>query len=224
MKILKRVSVSVVSIIALFAALNFPLNTRQGIGGVVATKKIPLYAKACGYLFRDYQYRELSGKITEGAKSDIEKVMAIYMWTVENIKRPPKDFPVIDDHIWDIIVRRYGGNDQIADVFTTLVSYAGYEAFWEKLNTGGSGKALILSFVRIGKEWRVFDLYYNKYFLNDEDLSQPTPWGPAYKGYLDSIDKTKLLSRIRRPDKQKLIPRLIYEFEELPAKLIGKKK
>ena len=118
--------------------------------------------------------------------------MAIYNWTVANIKRPPKDFPIVDDHIWDIIVRRYGGNDQIADVFTTLVSYAGYEAFWEKLKPAGAERALVLSFVRIGKEWKAFDLYYNRYFLRDEDLGQPTPWGTAYNDYMRSIDKAKL--------------------------------
>src|SRR3990167_3576586 len=149
MKIIRRLLLSMLAIGALFVFLNFPLNTRQGIDGVVMARKIPLYAKFCGYFYRDYQYRELSRGITGSLTGDPEKVMAIYNWTVDNIRKKPAGFPTVDDHIWDIVVRGYGGNDQMADVFTTLASYAGYEAFWEKLSPHPGSKPLILSFVKI---------------------------------------------------------------------------
>src|SRR3989338_4091547 len=103
MKMRKKISLYIVSLVALSLVLNFPLKTRQGVNGVVETKKIALYAKACGYLYRDYQYKSLSGDIVKGVKGDVERVMAIYNWTVNNIKKSPKGFQIVDDHIWDII-------------------------------------------------------------------------------------------------------------------------
>lgn len=213
MKLIRKISLLVLSAAMLFAILRIPLKTRQGIDGVVATKKIPLYAKVCGYLYRDYQYKDLSSYIVKGIRGDDDKVMAIYIWTTDNIKKPPKAFKIVDDHIWDIIVRGYGSDDQMADVFATLVSYVGYEAFWEKLNARGASHSLILSFVKIGGKWFVFDVYNRRPFMTNDDLSLPAPDGTAYNEYMMSMDKTKFDRRVRRPDKQKLLPRLAYELK-----------
>ena len=212
-RIFKKVLLCAALITAFALFLNAPATTRQGIEGTVFVRTIPLYVKLCGFLYRNYQYGELSGQIVGGIKGDKDKIRALYRWAAENIKRPPKGFPLVDDHIWDIIVRRYGTPDQIADVFTTLASYAGYEAFWEKLETDDAPEELVLSFVKIGDNWHIFDLYDRKSFISAETMALPTPYGPSYGEYLRTMDRTKFAARIRRPGKQKIATRVIYEFK-----------
>jgi len=211
--IAKRLTAYIVVFVIAILILNFPVTTRQGINGELFIRKIPLYAKMGGFLYRDYQYKDLSRRITEGVKNDVDKVKTIYEWTITNIKNVPEDFPVVDDHIWDIIVRGYGTADQAADVFTTLASYVGYEAFWEKLYVSGTDQPLVLSFAKIGNKWHIFDVYNQKAFMSTESLALPTPSGPAYVEYLRTMDKAKFKSCLRRPDRQKILSRIAHEFK-----------
>lgn len=212
MKMQKRLIIYIALLTGVVLFLNIPVITKQGMGGSVYTKRIPFYVKLCAFLYRDYQYNDLSREITLGIKNDMDRVIAIYNWVTENIRRVPKDFPVIDDHIWNIIVRRYGCGDQQADVFTILVSYAGYEAFWDKLKIDGIDQQLVLSFVKIDNKWYMFDVYSNKSFVKPEDS---TPYGPTYGEFLKTMDETHFRAYIKRPDKQKILPRLVYEFKKI---------
>jgi hypothetical protein len=220
---MKALKISTKYILILTIAIlifNIPVTTRQGIDGELFVRKIPLYAKTCGFLYRDYQYKALSRQITSDIENDTDKVRAIYDWTIANIRKVPEGFPGVDDHIWDIIVRRYGCSDQLADVFTTLTSYAGYEAFWKKLRLAGIGGGLVLSFVKIDNKWRIFDVYHKKSFMKKEELSLPTPCGPTYTEYLKTMDKSKFNSCIRRSDEQKIFPRIIYEFQKITKRIL----
>ena len=71
--------------------------------------------------------------------------MEIFIWTCENIRKQPDGLPVIDDHVWHIIIRGYGEPDQSSDVFTTLCNYAGIRAFYALASYAGS-KNLTTSF------------------------------------------------------------------------------
>ncbi|MCQ9207529.1 MAG: transglutaminase-like domain-containing protein [Omnitrophica bacterium] len=183
--------------------------------GAVSTRFIPLYVKLCGFFYRNYHYRDLSRRITGATEGDFDKVTVIYAWTVKHIREHPAGFTVVDDHIWDIVVRGYGLNDQMADVFVTLASYAGYEAFWRKLRVGVSAKVIILSFVRIGNKWYVFDIRGRKSFLQGDALNARSSYGPTYGEYIETMDGSEFASRIRRPDKQKIFPRLVYEIRKV---------
>lgn len=214
MKAFKKTITSISVLLAVIFVFNIPATTRQGINGVLFVRKIPLYVKICGFLYRDYQYKALARLITSSVTDDMERVKIIYQWTVDNIKKTPGDLPVIDDHIWDIIVRRYGSGDQVADVFTTLASYAGYDAFWDSLRVDNVPGALVLSFVKVGKDWYIFDVYDKKSFIGKEKILLPTSCGPTYAEYLKTMDRSKFDVHIRRPDKQKILLRLKYEFEK----------
>lgn len=191
---------------------NIPTTTKQSINFAVTAKRIPFYVKLCGFLYRDYQYKELSRSITEGAEGDMDKIMAVYAWTIKNIKRQPEDFAIVDDHIWYIIVRGYGLAEQMADVFTILASYAGYDAF---RFANGVSRNLVLSFVKIDDTWYMFDIYNKKFFASEEDLKIPTPHGLTYGEHLKKIDKKYFNKHITRADKQKILPRIIYELKKL---------
>lgn len=215
---LKKLIILIVLVAVFVSVMNIPLTSRQGKDGRHITKSIPLYAKVSGFLFRDYEYRNLSRSITKNIEGDLDKVLAIYNWTIKHIKRPPKELKVVDDHIWDIIVRGYGTGDQMADVFTTLTSYAGYDAFWHKISIDSDKRRLILSFVKIGDTWHIFDVLNNRYFRDKKELDELTPYGPTYYDYIRVMDKNEFEPAIRRPDKQKIIPRLIFVFQKIFTK------
>jgi len=215
MKFFKRITLYVLIFVGIITVLNLPVNTRQGINGVVSVKTIPLYVKMSGFLYRDYQYKALSREITRGITTDRGKITAIYNWAVKNIRAESKDFPVVDDHPWNIAIRRYGTAGQMADIFTTLVSYAGYDFFYEKLEIDPSSAYIILSFVKIGDTWYTFDVYNKMPFIGGKGRLTLTPYGPSYDEYLNTANKEMFESHTRRPDKQKIMPRLIYEFKKI---------
>lgn len=146
--------------------LNLEVTTRQGVNYEVHVLKIPLYLKLLDFFDRHYNYELLAKKIVSGAVSDEDKAMKILEWTCKSIKNNPKELPVIDDHVWHIIVRGYGVDDQFQDVFTTLCNYANLNAFYYDVHSETGGGRKPLSFVRLGDRWAIFDVYNGAYFLN----------------------------------------------------------
>lgn len=136
---------------AIWQLATVPSLTRQGIDSTITTSTLPLYVKALDFLHRHAHYQLLASAITRGCRSDEERALAVFAWTRQAIRRTPEDWPVIDDHILNIIIRGHGVTDQMADVFTTLATYAGLPAFWRQ-------KDVALSFVQIDGRWRMFDV------------------------------------------------------------------
>lgn len=203
MRLCRKILIFIAIIAASIIILNIPVTMRQGLNGDVAEKKIPLYVKACGFIYRDYQYGALAKEITSGITGDKDKITAIYEWTVKNIKRHPAGFDIKDDHIWDIIARSYGSSDQQADVFTTLASYAGYEAFWAIADPKDGKKPLVLSFVSMKGEWYMFDVHNQIPYMSKAD----------YLEYMQSLGRDIFKhGLIRRADKQKAFGRLLFEI------------
>lgn len=138
--------------------LTHEVTTRQGVNWEVSTHRVPLYLKATDFINRSAQYRQLAREIAGGADSDEARTLATFAWTRRNIRPVPDGFPVVDDHILNIITRGYGTGDQQADVFATLTAYAGVPAFWQWVPLAPPGARLTLSFARVDSGWRVFDV------------------------------------------------------------------
>lgn len=167
MKLLKSTIKYLLITIVVIAALNIPLTTRYGVDGVLYVKKIPLYAKACGFLYRDWAYRDIVKDIVKDEKDETRKALSILEWTNSNvISGVPKGLKVVDDHPLNIIIRQFGAGDQVEDVFTILCSYAGLKAGMERCYEPGTEDFIVLSFVKAGGRWLVFDAKHGKYFLN----------------------------------------------------------
>ena len=115
-----------------------PVTTKQGVNFEVSAHRLPLYLKAFEFLDRNAQYRQLANEITLGAAKDQARVLAVFNWTARRIQPAPEGWPVVDDHILNIIIRGYGTSDQRADVFATLATYAGVPAFWQKVKAPGT--------------------------------------------------------------------------------------
>ena len=156
----------VLILIVIIFILNIKVTTQQGINYQWHTVNLPLYLKLLDFFDRHYNYKQLVKRITKDANSGEEKVIKLFEWTSSNIKKVPEGYSIIDDHVWHIIVRGYGTDDQACDVFSTLCSYAGAEAIFLWLDSEDKTKRMPFSFVKIKDKWFVFDTYNSVYFKN----------------------------------------------------------
>lgn len=150
--------VAVVGASLLWGLTTAKATTRQGVNFEVSTLEIPLTLKAMDFLNRHAHYRRLAREITRGRHSDQERVLAVFQWTRQHIPPTPKELPVIDDHVWHIIIRGHGLSDQMADVFTTLSTYAGVPAFWKFVKVAPGGSIVTMSFAKVDDRWVAFDI------------------------------------------------------------------
>jgi|SRR3989338_1886733 len=166
-KIIFTLLLAIIFVTGIALLLNIQVTTKQGVNYEVQLLKIPLYLKIIDFYDRNFNYAELAKKVVKGAKGNEQKVMKIFFWTKEHIRHNPESLPVIDDHVWHIIVRGYGMDDQFQDVFTTLCNYSGVDAFFDYFKDK-TGKKKPLSMVKIEGEWCVFDAYNGIYFRNNQ--------------------------------------------------------
>jgi hypothetical protein len=158
MRFPKRVSFGFWGGVLLLGLLAWPATTRQGVNYKVTEKRIPVAVKGMGFLVRDHEYRRLAAEVTQGQNTDELKTNALFRWTREHIQPVPPGLPVVDDHISHIIIRGYGQEDQSADVFSTLVTYAGIPSFWKVFRSPTEDGSFALSFVKIQGRWTLWDV------------------------------------------------------------------
>lgn len=220
---------SLIVIIVFVFLLNIKVSTKQGINFKVYTLKIPLYLKTLDFFDRHYNYKWTVQRIIGNSKTDEEKVLKIFKWTYENIKKAPEGYPVIDDHVWHIIIRGYGVTDQFSDVFTTLCNYANIEAFYGLVFTKDRSSCIPISFIKVDKRWAVFDPYGGVYFKNRQgglaDIQEimKGDWkessligkesGVDYAGYFKNLLPVTEVG-FKRANTQSPIKRLKYEIKK----------
>ena len=234
----RKILAAVVLVLAVtgLALLFAPAHTRQGVDYVVTVRELPAYEKALDFVQRDIKYRTLATTVTQGRRTELERLMAVYEWTRRNIRNIPEGFPVVDDHVWHIIVRGYGADDQKADVFTTLATYAGIPAFWTLLRTERPRAALPMSFARVNGRWIVADVGAGVIFTDAHGVPAPVEEiardrrlvtaaagdrrydGLPYAAYFGSICSAGV-PRTLRAEKQMLWPRLLFESRALLRKV-----
>ena len=205
-----------------------PVLTKQGLNHHVTTHTLPLYVKWLDFLDRHEQYNLLARDITRGLATDQDRVLAVFAWTRQHILKTPAGWPIVDDHVWHIIVRGHGVEDQMADVFTTLTTYAGVPAFWKALHVNGRTGGVVFSFAKIEKRWVVVDVPRGLVFRNardelagvDELMAHPEivtsiagairPGGLPYQFYVNALEPFEA-PRPSRAELQMPGPRFWYE-------------
>ncbi|MBL7197991.1 MAG: transglutaminase domain-containing protein [Candidatus Omnitrophica bacterium] len=229
-KILK-LSLSLAAVFIFGAAmLNIQVSTKQGVNYQVSTLKLPLYIKVLGFFDRHYNYKLIAKRIIDGSREEEEKALKIFKWTHENIRKTPEGYPVVDDHVWHIIVRGYGEDDQSSDVFAALCNYAGMDAFYNWIYAQNDESHIVLSFVRVNGKWCVFDPYNGVYFKSKSggiatiDEIKIGEWaitniGQQQKNKSDYEEFAKNLSSVKeiglnRANIQSPLRRLIYEINK----------
>ena len=229
-KFIFKLLIGTALLIALIVLLNIKVTSRQGIDYKVHTIKIPLYLKMLNFMDRHYNYKQLVQRIIENEPDERKKVMKIFSWTYHNIRKQPENLPIIDDHVWHIIVRGYGVDDQSCDVFATLCNYASIDAFFDSLSAKEKGKTIPLSFIRLQNLWYVFDPFNGAYFVNTtgeltdftaikrdnyrlEYLGPPKEAILDYKSYFDNMSDIKEVG-LKREKIQSPLKRLLYELRK----------
>ncbi len=229
-----NLKIGLITVVIIIIVTNIPVVFKQGINFRIVETKVPLYVKVFGFICRDHYYKTLLNEIIlDKHAQDGEKLLRIFLWTHKNIRPVPAGFPVIDDHILNIIIRGYGTIDQSSDVFCTLCEYAGIPAQWSFLRFKKSPTPLVLSFVKIKDKWRVFDPYFGNFFLTSngdfaaiEDLikdlslvdnakNTPVIDGVQYKEYFKCLAELKVENLIERGKIQKPWFRIIYEIKKV---------
>lgn len=219
--------ITALAVIVAVTAWNYPMTYHIGVNGKIYEKKVPFYAKACGFLYRDWAYKDLVREIIGREMDETKKALAILDWADKNIMRGiPSGLKTLDDHPLNIIIRQYGAADQVEDIFTILCSYAGMEAGWNKCYNADRSKYVILSFVKVNDRWLIFDASRNKYFMNAEgkiasvddcaggNIVMSNEDAALYGEFLNNIKDTYSEYSIR-PDEQKPLKRVIFELKNI---------
>lgn len=142
-------------VVAGVTAAAWPARRLIGVDHVVTEHTLPAWIKAVDFVDRDLNLARTARDVLGNVNGDEARALAALRWTAENVRRQPRELPIVDDHVWHVIVRGYGEADQQADVFTTLLVYEGVDAYWGLIGT--PPHELPLSYVLIGETWRVFD-------------------------------------------------------------------
>src|SRR3990167_9508724 len=212
---------------AAVGGLRTPATPRQGVNYAVTAHPIPLYVKILDFLHRDAHYRLLAREMTTDCRTDQARVLAVFDWTRRHIRPTPQDWPIMDDHILDIIIRGHGLSDQMADVFCTLATYAGVRAFWTLIRDVPESPGIVLSFANVNGRWRVFDVARGVVFIDPQgrlvavetflatpmlaDVAHQVPVDISYTGYFERLQPLRV-PKILRAEQQMPWPRLCVEM------------
>ena len=102
----------------------------------------------------------LALEITKGKKTDIEKIQALVEWTKMHVRSQNSGPTTIfqDDYV-NIMKRGWGYCDQIAHVFATLATYAGFDAAQLQLFRRDGVSLHTVATVRLDGQWRVISTF-----------------------------------------------------------------
>lgn len=234
---IKFLIISIIGILASIFILNLKTTYNQGINYEYKFVKIPLCLKIIDFFSRHYHYKDTVEEITKGVSSDEEKILRLFKWTHKNIKPTPQELPVVDDHVWSIIVRGYGEDDQFNDVFTTLCNYAGMDAFFTWIKSPDQKRKVPFSFVKMKEKWFVFDPYYGIYFndakgnLADIETIKAGNYSLCQESKTDEIDYSGYIADfpllkdigLTRANTQSPLNRFLLEIKKINDKLSKKR-
>ena len=186
-----------------------PASSRKAVNDEVMEFRLPLGVKISEFLIRDYWYRRMACEITRGVRDPEARCERVLSWTRENIRRPPPEWPVLDDHILCTIIRGYGAEEQAADVFTTLSSYSGTPAFWGVVQREQTRR--VLSFCFLNGRWTIWDATQGSPFRNPDgslasvsELSRQPEMAPLASFFVP---------KFTRAQKQMPLPRIFFEAQ-----------
>ena len=154
------------------AVACWPTSRYVGVNYAISEQRLPLWLKVMEFVDRDVNFAQTAAAVIGGIDSPEQKAEAAMAWTRANIKPAPPGLPIVDDHIWHIIIRGYGQSDQQADVFTTMLAYQDVPAYWMLI--GKQPEEIPISYVWIGDRWRVYDVTRGLAFRNAKgELATP---------------------------------------------------
>ncbi len=139
------------------AVALWPTRALEGVDYELQEVRLPRYVKGLHFLSRHHQTRALASAITVDAATPEERAVRVFRWVSEEIHPVPAGFPVVDDHPVNIAIRRYGTEDQVADLMATLLVYSGERATVHLLRPPEEEGWIAMVAVLLEGEWRLFD-------------------------------------------------------------------
>lgn len=154
-----------VLIVAISLIRCIPSESLEGTSHGVLTHRIPLWEKAARFYLRHLEFERLAAEAAGGEADSQRRVLRLVDWTRATVVHPiPPGLPVIDDHIAHIVLRHYGNDGQLAEVFTALTTYTGNDGCWSHTTPPGAKGRVVLSFVQSEDGWWVFDVSNGGWF------------------------------------------------------------
>jgi hypothetical protein len=147
-KLFISVVVGVLLLMLVKGALSQSVVTYKGINYQVSEQSLPRYLKILAFFYRHYEYQNLANHLVGQVSDHNEKIEILFKWVQQHIRPVPEGYPVIDDHIWDIIVRGYGTQDQAADVLAVLSAYSGIPAHFYMLYAPETSQGIGIAFIQ----------------------------------------------------------------------------
>jgi hypothetical protein len=143
---------------------TIPVTGFEGIDGRIIVHRMPLWEKVARFYLRHVEFERWAREAAGGETDPQRRVLKLMDWTIKNVRHITPDLPLIDDHISHIVLRRYGNDGQLAEVFTALTTYTGNQGRWEAYRPPGARERVVLSFVESDSGWWVFDLWNGGWF------------------------------------------------------------
>ena len=169
------VGTAIVLLAALAWAAAGASTARQAVDRELTLRSVPRYRKVAEFLHRHREYARLAREVTWGAPSDRARAEALFAWTRARVRPTPPGWPVIDNHILNVIERGHGAAYQRADVLATLLTYAGVTAFWEWTTPPGGPHAPLV-FALVEGRWAALDVVNGTVFRHGRgELQMPWP-------------------------------------------------
>lgn len=151
-------------LLALVLIGMIPVSSLQGVDDALLVHRIPLWQKAANFYLRHVEFERWAREAAGGETDPQRRVLRLMDWTMKQVQHIQPGLPFVDDHISHIVLRRYGNDAQLAEVFTALTTYTGNEGRWESYRPPGATRRVVLSFVRSQDGWWVFDLWNGGWF------------------------------------------------------------
>ena len=167
MNSMRRLFISILGILLLGIIAYWPVQTRIGVDYEWSERSIHFYEKATNFFSRHFQTRHLVSNLLEEIDYPEEQLQLLFAWSRDHVQSTPPGLPVVDDHVWHILVRGYGATDQRTEAFALLASYAGFPATVTVMRIPGTANGLIVALVKIDQLVHVFDVERGLVFLDE---------------------------------------------------------
>jgi len=155
-------ALSVVSL--LFLIGQIPTNGLEGVDDRMIVHRMPLWEKAAKFYIRHREFQQWAKEAAGGEIDPQRRVLRLMEWTRSQVKPIPPAFPFVDDHISHIVLRHYGNDGQLSEVFTALTTYTGNEGRWEAYAPPGASARVALCFIGVEGKWWVLDVWNGGWF------------------------------------------------------------
>jgi hypothetical protein len=150
--------------LVLVLVAQIPATSLEGQDTTVKVHQLPLLEKIARFWIRHREFQRMAEEAAAGEKDARKRVLRLMEWTRKQVRPLPPGLPLIDDHISHIVLRHYGNEGQMAEVFTGLTTYTGNPGRWEWSVIPGGAEKIVLSFVQSDDGWWVFDVLHGAWF------------------------------------------------------------